>query len=59
MYKRQEDYTSISSGVSSDEAITVWINQGRDQANALNDLIQSEFTPETGIQVEDVYKRQE
>lgn len=47
-----EDYTSISSGVSSDEAITVWINQGRDQANALNDLIQSEFTPETGIQVE-------
>mgnify|MGYP005806447331 CR=1 FL=1 len=47
-----ENYTSISSGVSSDEAITVWINQGRDQANALNDLIQSEFTPETGIQVE-------
>ncbi len=47
-----EDYTSISSGVSSDEAITVWINQGRDQANALNDLIQSEFTPETGIQVD-------
>ncbi len=47
-----EDYTSISGETTSDDAITVWINQGRDQANALSDLIQSEFTPETGIQVD-------
>ncbi len=46
-----EDYTSISAAADSEEAITVWINQGRDQAQVLNDLIESEFTEETGIPV--------
>ncbi len=33
------------------EAITIWVNWGRDQTKILNNLIQSSFTEETGIDV--------
>lgn len=46
-----EDYTSMSSANITADAIDVWINSGRDQAQVLNDLIESEFTEETGIPV--------
>lgn len=35
----------------SDEAITVWMGKGRDQANVVKRLIDTYFTPETGIDV--------
>ena len=33
------------------EALTIWVNWGRDQTKILNNLIQSSFTEETGIDV--------
>ena len=44
-------YNSVSGSVDSDRQITLWVNWGRDQVRVLNDLIQSSFTPETGIGV--------
>lgn len=44
-------YNSISGNIDSDEQITIWVNWGRDQVRVLNDLIQSSFTPQTGIGV--------
>lgn len=49
------DYTSISSTVDNKEAdrtIEVWMTQGRDQANVIRNLIDTDFTPRTGIKVE-------
>lgn len=48
------DYNSISGDVDSQEAekLTLWVNWGQDQARVLNALIQTDFTKETGIQVE-------
>lgn len=44
-----EDYNSI--GISKKDAISVWVNSGRDYANILKSMIDNEFTPETGIKV--------
>ncbi|RKP53079.1 extracellular solute-binding protein [Cohnella endophytica] len=33
------------------EAITIWIQRGRDYADLLRELVDQEFTPKTGIQV--------
>ena len=47
------DYNQIGN-VTDDEdatAITLWIGTGRDQANIIKSLIDSTFTPETGISV--------
>ncbi len=44
-------YNSVSGDVESDEQISIWVNWGRDQVRVLNDLIQSSFTPQTGIGV--------
>src|SRR5574344_148823 len=44
-----EDYNSI--GGKEKEAITVWISAGRDQAQILHNLINNDFTPNTGIKV--------
>ncbi len=44
-------YNSVSGDVESDEQISIWVNWGRDQVRVLNDLIQSSFTPNTGIGV--------
>ena len=46
----QTDYNSFSTG-EGDEEITVWLTSSRDQAQALNDLIRTDFTPNTGIRV--------
>ncbi len=46
------DYNSNSSTEGAEkDPITIWVNWGRDQARVLSDLVQSEFTPETGIPV--------
>lgn len=45
------DYESIGLSQAREEAVTVWTFSGRDQANALNQLIQNDFTAETNIPV--------
>ncbi len=44
------DYNNISGG-DSDDALTIWVNWGRDQAQVLNALIQTSFTADTDIPV--------
>ena len=44
------DYNSMDDW-ETDEAITVWSTDGRDQVQVLKDLITNEFTPQTGIRV--------
>lgn len=43
-----DDYNSVKE---SKEAITIWVNWGRDQVKILNNMVQSSFTEETGINV--------
>lgn len=45
------DYDNLGDVHSSEDAITVWVCSGRDQANVLKALIDDEFTPNTGIYV--------
>jgi len=45
------DYNNISGDVETEKSITIWANWGRDQIRVLNNLIQSSFTPQTGIGV--------
>ncbi len=45
-----DDY-NVLSDTSSDDAITVWVGLGRDQAQVVKELVESEFIPETGIPV--------
>ncbi len=45
------NYNNISGESSAKETIDIWVNWGRDQVRVLNDLIQSSFTPKTGIGV--------
>lgn len=46
-----EDYSTIGNTAESGRTITVWTSTGRDQAQVLKNLIDSSFTPATGIQV--------
>lgn len=46
------DYNSVSNADDGKDTITIWVNWGRDQAQVLNSLVQSSFTPEYGINVE-------
>ncbi len=46
-----EDYSSVGNVYETDEAITVWITTGRDQAQVLKKIIDDSFVPETGIAV--------
>lgn len=47
------DYTSVSKASDYDnESITIWVNWGRDQAQVLNSLISTYFTPEHNINVD-------
>ncbi|SDY95189.1 ABC-type glycerol-3-phosphate transport system, substrate-binding protein [Evansella caseinilytica] len=52
-YSFIEDYNSIGDVTedSEEEAVTVWIGTGRDQAQVLKSMIDDTFTPETGINV--------
>lgn len=47
------DYDQIGNMVTDEtnQAITVWIGSGRDQANTIKSMIDETFTPNTGIQV--------
>lgn len=45
------DYGSIGNVSEESRKITVWISTGRDQANILKRLIESSFTPKTGVGV--------
>lgn len=45
-----DDY-NVLSDTSSDDAITVWVGLGRDQAQVVKELVESEFILETGIPV--------
>ena len=49
VYSFTEDYINKSNDEEAD--IKIWVNWGRDQAQILNNLIKSSFTPETGIKV--------
>ena len=40
-----------STGSVSGDSITIWVNWGRDQTKILNNLINSSFTPDTGVSV--------
>lgn len=51
------DYSAISETKASAElntnrVVEVWMTQGRDQANVIRNIIDTEFTPNTGIKVE-------
>ena len=45
-----EDYSSLSS-TTGDDAIEVWVQLGRDQAQVVKDLVESEFMPEYEIPI--------
>ena len=45
------DYNNVSGNLETEETITIWANWGRDQIRVLNNLIESSFTPKTGIGV--------
>lgn len=46
-----QDYNNVSGTAESEDAITIWVNWGRDQAQVLNSLTQTSFTPQTGVSV--------
>ena len=45
------DYNSIGDTTASKDVLDVWVNLGRDQAQVLKTLVDSSFTPQTGIVV--------
>lgn len=47
-----EDYNVIGAVQGEGRKIKVWVNTGRDQINIINNMINDEFTPETGINVQ-------
>lgn len=46
-----KDYNSVSTAADSKDAVTIWVNWGRDQAQVLTSLVDRSFTPQTGISV--------
>jgi len=50
-YSFTRDY-ALTGTAESGEQLRLWVNWGRDQATALNALIQDSFTPKTGISVQ-------
>ncbi|MBO4693497.1 MAG: extracellular solute-binding protein [Clostridia bacterium] len=46
-----QDYNNISIAESGTDSVTIWVNWGRDQAQVLNSLIQTSFTPNHNIAV--------
>ena len=45
-----EDYTTLSD-INGEEAVEVWVNSGRDQAQIIKQLAESDFAQESGIPV--------
>lgn len=47
------DYAAVgNSDSTSEEKLTIWIGTGRDQADIIRKMLNGQFTPETGIEVE-------
>lgn len=46
-----KDYDSVSDSGDSKDAVTIWVNWGRDQAQVLTSLVDRTFTSKTGIPV--------
>ena len=51
VYSFINDYNNISASTGDSQAITIWVNWGRDQAQVLNSLVQTSFSEQTGIPV--------
>ena len=47
-----KDYNSVSASDGSGDAVTIWVNWGRDQAQVLTSLVDRSFTAKTGIEVD-------
>ncbi len=47
-----EDYDVIGAIDGEGRKVKVWINTGRDQINIINNMINDEFTPKTGVNVQ-------
>ena len=47
-----EDYDIIGSVNGEGRTVKVWVNTGRDQINIINNMINDEFTPKSGINVQ-------
>lgn len=46
-----EDYNSVGSNAEGEDVLRVWVNLGRDQANLIKEMSDSDFTSQTGIRV--------
>ena len=46
------DYNSVSDSGNSEDAVTIWVNWGRDQAQVLTSLVDRSFTPKENIDVD-------
>jgi hypothetical protein len=46
-----EDYDDISSDADGKNSVSVWVTSARDQAQVIKRLVEDQFTPQTGIQV--------
>ena len=46
-----EDYNSVGSNAEGEDVLRVWVNLGRDQANLIKEMSDSDFTSKTGIRV--------
>lgn len=51
IYSFVNDYNDIQDDKGDSKALTVWVNWGRDQVQVLNSLIQTSYTPQTGVPV--------
>ncbi len=47
-----EDYNVIGQVAGGGRAVKVWVNTGRDQINIINNMINDEFTPKSGINIQ-------
>ena len=47
-----EDYNVIGAVAGEGRKVKVWVNTGRDQINIINNMVNDEFTPATGINVQ-------
>ncbi len=46
------DYSITDNNSNNDRRVRIWVNWGQDQVSVMNSLIQSTFTPNTGIEVQ-------
>lgn len=46
-----EDYTSVSDSTGTEKTLNVWVSLGRDQATVVNELVSSEYNPNSDTKV--------